>query len=262
MRRGFTLVEIAIVLVIIGLIVGGVMVGRTLIEAANVRAQITQIEKLNTATNTFKLKYNGLPADLNPTRAASFGLRLIPVANASRFDNGFIDGSASTTLEGITFLTHLQQANLIECTGCNPAVIDWVTGSTWDGAFTKAKINSGANVEIYGGNVPAGENGTEQNYSNNYFEIVQSRSSTSRAMTPVQAFALDNKVDNGLPLTGRVIATNNPGQNFWGDYWNGTRTPSQAAAGGNACVSTSSSPSVYNSTNSNLLCNVRFEAQF
>jgi hypothetical protein len=52
------------VLVIIGLIVGGVLVGRDLIQAAAVRATITQIEKFNTATNTFYTKYNGLPGDL------------------------------------------------------------------------------------------------------------------------------------------------------------------------------------------------------
>jgi prepilin-type N-terminal cleavage/methylation domain-containing protein len=46
---GFTLIEMSIVLVIIGLIVGGVLVGQDLIRAAYIRAQITQIEKFNTA---------------------------------------------------------------------------------------------------------------------------------------------------------------------------------------------------------------------
>ena len=46
---GFTLIEMAIVLVVIGLVVGGGVVGRDLIKAAAMRAQITQIEKYNTA---------------------------------------------------------------------------------------------------------------------------------------------------------------------------------------------------------------------
>lgn len=62
-RSGFTLIELSIVLVIIGLLVGGVLVGRDLIFAANVRAQINQIEELETQINTFKLKYNCLPGD-------------------------------------------------------------------------------------------------------------------------------------------------------------------------------------------------------
>ena len=53
----FTLIEMSIVLVIIGLIVGGVLVGQDLIRAAYVRAQVSQIEKFNTALNTFYGKY-------------------------------------------------------------------------------------------------------------------------------------------------------------------------------------------------------------
>ncbi|MEQ1705663.1 MAG: prepilin-type N-terminal cleavage/methylation domain-containing protein [Rickettsiales bacterium] len=62
-KQGFTLVELSIVLVIIGLLVGGVLVGRDLIEAGKIRAQITQIETIETEINTFKLKYNCLPGD-------------------------------------------------------------------------------------------------------------------------------------------------------------------------------------------------------
>jgi prepilin-type N-terminal cleavage/methylation domain-containing protein len=53
--RGFTLIELSIVLVVIGLLVGGVLVGQELIKA--------QIEKLNTAANTFRDKYNCIPGD-------------------------------------------------------------------------------------------------------------------------------------------------------------------------------------------------------
>lgn len=56
-ETGFTLVELSIVLVIIGLIIGGVMVGRDLIKTSEVRSQISQIEEFKTAVNTFKVKY-------------------------------------------------------------------------------------------------------------------------------------------------------------------------------------------------------------
>ena len=67
-RSGFTLVELSIVLVIIGLIAGGVLVGRDLIEAAAIRQQITQVERFKTAVQTFRTKYNGLPGDLESHR--------------------------------------------------------------------------------------------------------------------------------------------------------------------------------------------------
>ena len=62
-QLGFTLIELSIVLVIIGLIVGGVIVGQALIKASEVRAQVSQIEQINSSVNTFKLKYNCLPGD-------------------------------------------------------------------------------------------------------------------------------------------------------------------------------------------------------
>jgi prepilin-type N-terminal cleavage/methylation domain-containing protein len=72
-QQGFTLIELSIVLVIIGLIVGGVLVGQDLIRAAAVRGQISQIEKYQTAVNTFRTKYDGLPGDLS--NAANFGFQ-------------------------------------------------------------------------------------------------------------------------------------------------------------------------------------------
>lgn len=59
-NNGFMLIELSIALVVIGLIVGGVLVGQDLINAAAVRAQISQIEKYNTAVNTFREKYGYL----------------------------------------------------------------------------------------------------------------------------------------------------------------------------------------------------------
>ncbi|HLJ93842.1 MAG TPA: prepilin-type N-terminal cleavage/methylation domain-containing protein [Gemmataceae bacterium] len=62
-RHGFTLIELSIVLVIIGLIIGGVLVGRELIHVAAVRAQITQIGEINTAVNESQTKYSCLSGD-------------------------------------------------------------------------------------------------------------------------------------------------------------------------------------------------------
>ncbi len=62
-RQGFTLVELYIVLVIIGLIVGGVLTGQALIAAAKVRAQMTQLDQYDAAINTFRAKYDCLPGD-------------------------------------------------------------------------------------------------------------------------------------------------------------------------------------------------------
>src|SRR5689334_20830022 len=96
-ESGFTLIELSIVLVIIGLIVGGVLVGQDMIKAAQIRATVAQIEKYNTAVNTFRNKYNALPGDMsNPT----YFFPSVTGANAATTglgnNNGLIEGSGST----------------------------------------------------------------------------------------------------------------------------------------------------------------------
>ena len=75
MKQGFTLIEISIALVIIGLIVGGILTGGDLIDAATQRAQIAQIEKYHTAVRTFQGKYGHLPGDIIDPLATRFGFQ-------------------------------------------------------------------------------------------------------------------------------------------------------------------------------------------
>lgn len=56
-NSAFTLVELSIVLVVIGLIVGSVMAGKDLIRAAELRSIMSDIQKYETANNAFKEKY-------------------------------------------------------------------------------------------------------------------------------------------------------------------------------------------------------------
>jgi|CXWL01.1.fsa_nt_gi prepilin-type N-terminal cleavage/methylation domain-containing protein len=91
-KAGFTLVELSIVLVIIGLLVGGVLVGRDLIRAAEIRSQISQFERMNAAANTFRVKYNYLPGDIQDPDATQLGLAArIPCATGHNHGNGWID---------------------------------------------------------------------------------------------------------------------------------------------------------------------------
>ncbi len=64
-ERGFTLVEIAIVLVIIGLLLGGVLKGQALVQQARVKNIISTIDGLRAATMGFYDRYGQLPGDEN-----------------------------------------------------------------------------------------------------------------------------------------------------------------------------------------------------
>jgi len=72
MRRGFTLIELSIVLVIIALVVSGIVAGRELIEQSKIRKLLTQKERFATAANTFRNKYACLPGDCTSGTALGF----------------------------------------------------------------------------------------------------------------------------------------------------------------------------------------------
>lgn len=65
MKRGFSLVELSIVLVILGLLVGGVLTGRSLIRAAELRSATNDFAKYTAAIQSFRDKYLALPGDMN-----------------------------------------------------------------------------------------------------------------------------------------------------------------------------------------------------
>ena len=64
-ESGFTLVELSIVIVLIGLIVAGVVGGQALVQQAKLRGVLTEVEQFDVAFNTFKLEYGEPPGDLS-----------------------------------------------------------------------------------------------------------------------------------------------------------------------------------------------------
>jgi prepilin-type N-terminal cleavage/methylation domain-containing protein len=64
-QAGFTLVEIAIVMVIIGLLIGGVLKGQAMIQNAKVKRVVKQADELRASIMTFFDKYGVYPGDEN-----------------------------------------------------------------------------------------------------------------------------------------------------------------------------------------------------
>ena len=64
-NKGFTLIELSIVIVIIGLLIGGIIVANSMIESSRIKSFITQISQYDIAIMLFQENYGSLPGDFN-----------------------------------------------------------------------------------------------------------------------------------------------------------------------------------------------------
>ncbi|MBX9726767.1 MAG: prepilin-type N-terminal cleavage/methylation domain-containing protein [Rickettsiales bacterium] len=103
--RGFSLVEMAVVLAIIGLLVGGVLAGQSLLKGQRLRTVLTDATTYATAIQQFKLKYGDLPGDF-PTATNVWGRmngNADCVSNASVAVNAAGTGACDGNGDGLLF---------------------------------------------------------------------------------------------------------------------------------------------------------------
>ena len=108
-QRGFTLVEIAIVLVIIGLLLGGILKGQELITSARVRNIADQNSGVQAAYYGFIDRYRQVPGDWNATNAA----QAIPDVNTGGDDSGRLDGT-NAWVEALALWEQLSKSGFIQ----------------------------------------------------------------------------------------------------------------------------------------------------
>lgn len=113
-QMAFSLVELSIVLVILGLLVGGVLSGQALIRASQLRSVITEKDKYIGAYYAFKDKYMALPGDMGNAFSywgATCGTDTTTLSTGCNGDN---NGQISVESEGLLAWEHLARAGLIE----------------------------------------------------------------------------------------------------------------------------------------------------
>jgi len=111
-EKGFTLIELSIVLIIISLIVGGVVGGKSLIHSAEIKSVISDYNSYRTSLNSFLLKYDYPPGDL-PNASEYWTSCTDDGANTC---NGNGDNKIRGYNEGIRAWQHLSFAKLINGT--------------------------------------------------------------------------------------------------------------------------------------------------
>lgn len=184
-NAGFTLIELSVVIVIIGLIVAGIVAGQSMVHQAQLRAELGKISSWRVAINAFKLQYNGYPGDLS---------------NASDYWSGAVggngNGSVTHTTEGVYAFHHLSEAGLVEesytslgsfSPGNNLPETMWNGGNSAKGCYVIGQMNGAGALWTMQG-IMFGDTDRCQN-----------------ALVPVvDAVAIETKLDDGFKRTGIV----------------------------------------------------------
>lgn len=216
-KNGFTLIELSIVLVIIGLLVGGIIAGRDLIRISKIRSILSQIEDTKIAVSTFKNKFNCLPGDC-PNATNFFSDARLVNGNGNGRIGGYAD--ASEQRESYLAWLDLELAGLISGT---------YTGTTGPGHPNRNAI-PGTNVPamkadkavgIYLGYAP--NLWVAPDLTAHMYQISVPPSPTCCEMfgpyfTPAEEQWMDSKIDDGVAGKGmaRDVTQNNYGTCTWG----------------------------------------------
>lgn len=216
--QAFSLVELSIVLVILGLLTGGILAGQSLIRAAELRSVSSDIQRFQAATNSFRDKYFGLPGDI--TNATKFW----GTANATPATCATTQGTGMQTCDG-----NGDGAILTRTFG---AVSDemfryWqqlANAGLIEGNYSGIEGAGGPQHAVGGTNVPRSRlsnsifmirsinDAAYYAASNGHNQMLFGTQNTAgfpgtAAIKPEEAWNIDTKMDDGRPGQGKVFAT-------------------------------------------------------
>jgi prepilin-type N-terminal cleavage/methylation domain-containing protein len=228
-QQGFTLIEIAIVLVIIGLLLGGVLKGQELITSARVRNMISTQDGVKAAYFGFLDRFRALPGDYTQATTNINGATSNGNGNG-RIETGATVVSGSVPEEHILVWEHLSRSGFINGTYTYAATASATTSPTNPYGVYMQVIYDG----IYG----AGTTGTPAALRHNI---------KTGSQVPVDIIVeVDRKIDDGLPNTG--------GFQFSRYQGNGAAAPTDGSLTTPACTSATGPTGVWNATNGSTNC--------
>ena len=220
-QTGFTLVELAVVMIIIGLMIGGILQGKTMITNAKVTKTIEMVTEIDAAMVMFKDRYNILPGDIPLAQVQIPGCTAASFCQNGDGDGAIDDNATPPSTENVGWATDFSDVTvwgentqtwkhlvLTELLGGKVAAAnaDPAAGLNWGTTHPEAPMGGG--FEILYDPVTAmgivthmlrlsprmifGE-GTGVDRINLY------------ALKPLEAEMMDQKFDDGLPKSGRMF---------------------------------------------------------
>lgn len=183
-QAGFTLIEIAIVLVIIGLLLGGVLKGQELINTARVRSLSNSIDGITSAWFSFSDRYRAFPGDY-----AQAAVNLPNIQNSGD-GNGLISSDAERAL----VWSHLQAAGYITGSYPDAATAPTVATATYNCAVTTCPDNG------FGQGMLIDRTALQQSAP----AVTAHELLTGRAIPSDVLAELDRKIDDGTANAGSM----------------------------------------------------------
>ena len=206
--NGFTLVEISIVMMIIGLLIGGIFGGVKLIDNANIQKTAQDIKSIESGALTFKHTYGKLPGDLRNPDVRLTNCTIAPCAVAGN-GNGILGDvnvtdateTLTVTSEKFTIWHHLSAANLIR-------EVKNVNDMNWGEGQLEAAIGGGYRINGYW----TGAAMANKTFTGHVLRVADIPSAIRSAGTPDQIRPytcdtlrqLDAKIDDGMPRMGKL----------------------------------------------------------
>lgn len=259
-NAGFSLVELSIVLVILGLLTGGILAGQSLIRAAELRSVTSEYQRYITAIQTFRDKYMAVPGDFRDAtrfwgRHENVGTCVTNSA-AGVTSPGTCDGNGNGTLqhasanstsgESFQIWNQLARAGLIE-----GSYSGYTSPSRTFGAMVGINVPSariGANTVWVAANNSLNGAGSFFSAPDNYLSIgganaAGTTDADGMILKAEEAWGIDSKLDDGIPSYGRIQT-----------YTNAMRP--------NCATTSVASTAAYALTNSAVGCNLFFPRAF
>lgn len=188
-QQGFTLVEIAIVLVIIGLLLGGILKGQEMITQAKIKNVMADFSGISAAYHGYQDRYRAIPGDDPGANRWASGGGVVSAAAGNGVVSGTYNNACPTPLvaaspESCHFWAHLRLAGFVSGTGGNQpfnALTGMIGVQTGDGAGAAALLDAQATPQGFSGLIICSANIPDK-----------------------IAIAVDTQMDDGTPNTGTV----------------------------------------------------------